>query len=446
MNAERPQRFPMNQSNLLEKAERYIAGAALGMMHLPRGINPVMVRGRGSRLWDADGKEYIDYLLGSGPMILGHAHPAVVEAVQRQVALGSTYFALNEPIIELAEKLVDAVPCGRKAHGDDAAVRFQTSGSEATFGAMRLARAFTGRSKILKFEGGWHGNSDEGQLSAAPTETPDFPRPVADSAGIPPSSHQSMLVSQFNDLELTTRIAEEHARDIAAIIVEPLQRSQKPVPGFLRGLRDLATKIGAVLIYDEIVTGFRLAWGGAQEKYGGVPDLATYGKAIAGGYPLSAIVGRRDILSCADASIRREGPPVFLSGTLTGNPIAATAGLATLNELQKPGTLERLHQMGERYKEGVEAVGRRYGQPIRVEGDSGVRIVFFERRFEDLDRPMLNHRDTLRCDKARMVWFGHEQIRNGIYITPGFKTYLSTAHTEDDLARTFAAMEKILEK
>jgi glutamate-1-semialdehyde 2,1-aminomutase len=432
------------QSDLLDKADRYIAGAALGMMHLPRDLNPVMVRGQGSRLWDADGKEYIDYLLGSGPMILGHAHPAVVEAVRRQVALGSTYFALNRPVIELAEKLVNAVPCGRKAYGDNAAVRFQTSGSEATFGAMRLARAFTGRPRILKFEGGWHGNSDEGQLSAAPPAPPHFPTPVADSAGIPPSSHQVMLVSQFNDLELTRQIGEAHAHEIAAIIVEPLQRSHLPVPGFLSGLRELATKIGAVLIYDEIVTGFRVAWGGAQEKYGGVPDLATYGKAIAGGYPLSAIVGRRDILSCADASIPREGPPVFLSGTLTGNPIAATAGVATLDELQRPGVLQRLHELGERYKEGVEAIGREFGVPIRVEGDSGVRIVFFERDLESLRRPLRNHRDTLRADKARMVWFGHEQIRNGLYITPGFKTYLSTAHTEDDLDRTFAIMRKIL--
>jgi glutamate-1-semialdehyde 2,1-aminomutase len=432
------------QSDLLDRAERYIAGAALGMMHLPRDLNPVMVRGRGSRLWDADGKEYIDYILGSGPMILGHAHPAVVEAVQQQAALGSTYFALSRPLIDLAEKLVAAVPCGRKAYGDGAAVRFQTSGSEATFGAMRLARAFTGRAKILRFEGGWHGNSDEGQLSAAPPVPADFPNPVADSAGIPPSSHQAILVSQFNDLELTRRIADQHAGDIAAIIVEPLQRSQKPEPGFLAGLRDLATKIGAVLIYDEIVTGFRVAWGGAQEKYGGVPDLATYGKAIAGGYPLSAIVGRRDILSCADASIERRGPPVFLSGTLTGNPISASAGVATLNELEKPGTLERLHQLGESYKEEVEAIGREVGLPIRVEGDSGVRIVFFERDSEALRRPMRNHRDTLRTDKARMVWFGHEQIRNGLYITPGFKTYISTAHTQEDLDRTFATMRKIL--
>lgn len=434
----------MNQSDLLDKAQRYIAGAALGMMVLPRDLNPVMVRGQGSHLWDADGKEYLDYLLGSGPMILGHAHPAVVAAVQQQVALGSTYFALTEPIIHLAEKLVEAVPCGRAAYGDNAAVRFQTSGSEATFGAMRLARAFTGRPKILKFEGGWHGNSDEGQLSAAPTRLPDFPAPVADSAGIPPSSHESMLVSQFNDLDLTQRIAAAHANEIAAIIVEPLQRSQKPVPGFLQGLRELATKIGAVLIYDEIVTGFRLAWGGAQEKYGGVPDLATYGKAIAGGYPLSAIIGRRDILSCADASLKRDGPPVFLSGTLTGNPVAAAAGMATLNELEKPGTLERLHQMGEKYKEGVEAIGRQLGIPIRVEGDSGVRVIFFERDPANLSKPMRNHRDTLRCDKARMLWFGHEQIRNGIYITPGFKTYLSTAHTDDDLGRTFDLCERIL--
>src|SRR5438132_6277577 len=204
----------LDQHELVQKAERFIPGGCLGMIVLPADLRMVMVRGQGSKVYDAAGKEYLDYMLCSGPLLLGHCRTEVVEAVQRQAALGSTYFALNEPAIRLAEAIVGAVPCGE-------AIRFQTTGSEATFAAVRLARAFTGRDKVLKFEGGWHGGHDLGQLSGAPAEPPPFPEATPDCDGIAHSARYDVLVAPFNDLETTAAIVERHHRDLAAVIVAP---------------------------------------------------------------------------------------------------------------------------------------------------------------------------------------------------------------------------------
>jgi glutamate-1-semialdehyde 2,1-aminomutase len=416
----------MNQNELLQKAERYLPGACLGMMSLPADLRMVMVRGQGSKIYDAAGKEYIDYMLGSGPLLLGHCRAEIVEAVQRQVALGSTYFALNEPAILLAERLVEAVPCAE-------AVRFQSTGSEATFAALRLARAAGGRDKILKFEGGWHGGHDAGQLSGAPAQLMPFPQAVPDCDGIPGSAVGDVLVAPFNDLPATADVVEQHQRELAAVIVEPLQRSLKPEPGFLEGLRALTRRHGIVLIFDEIVTGFRLAWGGAQERYGVVPDLACYGKAMAGGYPLSAVAGRKDLLELANPSQKGRGKYCFLSGTLTGNPVAAAAGLAALNVLQQAGVYDRLHAVGQRLAEGLRRAGVSLGVPLQVLGDGPVLQVYFTER-----RPLRHHRDLLHADKGKAVRFGHELIRRGVYCTPGGKLYLSLAHSDADVDRTIA--------
>jgi glutamate-1-semialdehyde 2,1-aminomutase len=414
----------VDQGELLQIADRFIPGGCLGMIALPTDLRMVMVRGQGSKVYDAEGNEYLDYMLGSGPLLLGHCRPEVVEAVQREAARGSTYFALNEPAIHLAETIVDAVPCGE-------ALRFQTTGSEATFAAVRLARAFTGRDKVLKFEGGWHGGHDLGQLSGAPTEPPPFPDATPDCDGIPRSSRHDVLIAPFNDLETTASIIERHHRDLAAVIVEPLQRALVPVANFLHGLRDITRRFGIVLVWDEIVTGFRLAWGGAQERYGVVPDLACYGKVIGGGYPVSAIVGKRELLQLADPQQKGRGRYVFLSGTLTANPVACAAGLATLKVLRQAGVYDRLHFLGRRLTEGLRQAGAAAGIPLRVLGDGPVLQVFFTD-----DRPLLNHRDLLRADKRKAISFGHELIRRGIYCTPGGKLYLSLAHTDQDIDRT----------
>jgi len=284
---------------------------------------------------------------------------------------------------------------------------------------------------VLKFEGGWHGGHDLGQLSGAPAEPPPFPDAAPDCDGVPRSARQDVLVAPFNDLGATAAIIERHHRDLAAVIVEPLQRSLAPVTGFLPGLRDVTRRFGVVLVLDEIVTGFRLAWGGAQERYGVVPDLACYGKVIGGGYPVSAVVGKREILQLADPRQKGRGRYCFLSGTLTGNPVACAAGLATLNVLRQPGVYERLHLASRRLAEGLRLAGLAAGTPLRVLGDGPVLQVFFTD-----DGPLRNHRDLLRADRQKAISFGHELIRRGVYCTPGGKLYLSLAHTEQDIDRT----------
>jgi glutamate-1-semialdehyde 2,1-aminomutase len=422
----------VEQNELLQRAERYLPGACLGMMVLPPDLRMVMARGQGSKLWDMAGKEYLDCMLGSGPLLLGHGRPEVVEAVQRQVALGSTFFALNEPAVRLAETIIEAVPCGE-------ALRFQTTGSEATAAALRLARAFTGRDKVLKFEGGWHGGHDLGQISGAPADPPPFPQAVPDCDGLPRSVLQEVLVAPFNDPEMATALIEEHHRDLAAVIVEPLQRALTPEPGFLEGVRDATRKHGIVLIFDEIVTGFRLAWGGAAERYGVVPDLACYGKVIGGGYPLSAVVGSRELLQLADPRQKGRGPYCFLSGTLTGNPVACAAGLATLGILQQPGVYDRLHAVGRRLAEGLRQAGDRAGIPLQVLGDGPVLQILFTEH-----QPLRDHRSLLRADRKKAITFGHELIRRGVYCTPGGKLYLSLAHTDEDIDRIVAVAAETL--
>ena len=431
---ENPQPSEKKQSDLLSSAERTMPGACLGMLWLPPELRMVMVRGQGSKLYDSEGEEYLDYMLGSGPMILGHAHPEVVKAVEQQVKLGSTFFALTEPAIRLAERIVDAVPCGD-------AIRFQTTGSEATLSAVRLARAFTGREKILKFEGGWHGGHDLGQLSGAPAVPPPYPTAEPDCDGIPQSACQDTLVAPFNDLSITSEIVEAHAGEIAAVIAEPLQRAVKPELGFLEGLRELTNRFEIPLIFDEIVSGFRIAWGGAQERYGVVPDMACYGKAVSGGYPLSAIVGISDLMAAADPRRKADGSYCFLSGTLTGNPISAAAGLATLNVLDRPGVYDRFHQVGATLREGISEVGRQLSEPVQVIGDGPVIQLFFT------EHPIKNYRDGLKADKQKAVRFGHEMIRRKVYLSPGGKMYLSLAHSDDDidatLQRVKAAMQAV---
>jgi len=286
--------------------------------------------GKGSKIWDVNGNEYVDYLIGSGPMLLGHGHPEVLEAVHARLDKGFTYFASNAVGVELAEEICSTMACGDQ-------LRYVSTGSEADMYAMRLARAYTSRNKILKFEGGYHGMSDEGQMSLMPTPDmlTDYPKAIPDSAGILPAVRDNVLSAPFNNFDYVTKLFDQYGNDIAAIIVEPLQRIVPAMPGFLRHLRELCTKHGSLLIFDEVVTGFRLAYGGAQEKYGVVPDLCTLGKAIGGGFPLAAVVGRKDILSLFDKSAAGHSWLMQI-GTLSGNPIASVAGLKTLEILKRP--------------------------------------------------------------------------------------------------------------
>src|SRR5512133_615649 len=323
------------QLDLLGKAARLLPGGTLGMFGLPSDLAIVPAYGRGGRLYDVDGNEYIDHLLGSGPLIRVHARPAVVAAVQEQAAKASTFYFVNEPALELGEMIVSAVPCAEK-------IRFCTSGNEATFYAMRLARAHTGREKVLKFEGGFHGVHDYAILSVWPSAPYTSTEPSVESAGIPRGAYESVLMAPFNDVETTADVIEAHHEELAAVIVEPFQRSIPPRPGFLSFLRDITTKYGIVLIFDEVVTGFRFAWGGAQEYYGVTPDLATYGKIIGGGYPLAAVGGRSEIMDLCDNARKGSGDYVYMTGTLNGNPVSAAAGVATLKELKGKNLYTRI--------------------------------------------------------------------------------------------------------
>jgi len=423
-----------DQQRLLDRAVEVMPGGTLGTFRLPDEVQVVVREGRGSKVYDVDGREYIDYILGSGPMLIGHAHPAVVEAVSAQVARGSTFYLPTEPAIRLAERIVASAPCAEQ-------VRFVSTGNEAITYALRLARAFTGRDTILKLEGGFHGLGDYAQYSMAPPAEPDFPRPHASSAGVPKVLEQTVLVAPFNDLETTSRIIAEHASELAAVIVEPLQRSVVPKAGFLQGVRQVARDHAIPFILDEVVTGYRLAWGGAQEYYDVDCDLAAYGKAISGGYPLAAIAGRADILSLCDPRRARQPGYVQIGGTHAGNPIAATAGLATLDVLEQPGTYERLRAIGTRLRDGLVEVGRVVGLPLQVPGEAPVfQPIISEHHVTDA-------RSLARHDVAATIAFGVQLAREGVLFpvgSVGAKMYVSTVHTEDDVDRTLAAAERAL--
>jgi glutamate-1-semialdehyde 2,1-aminomutase len=415
--------------DLLDRANRYLAGGGLGLFVLPPEVNVVIAEGHGSHVTDVNGRDFIDYHLGSGPALLGHAHPEVVAAVERQLPKGSTYYFLNEPAIRLAERLVEACPCADQVH-------FTGSGTEATFFALRIARAKTGRDKVLKFEGGWHGMHDYGLWGTVPAQPSAYPSADRDSMGIPEALRGQVLVAPFNDAERAVQLIEQHADELAAVIVEPLERVLVPVPGFLAAVREVTRKHGIVLVFDEVVTGFRIAWGGAQEKYGVVPDLATYGKAMSGGFPMAAIGGRADVMAHLDARRMERSRLVWASGTLNGNPISATAGLAALDVLARPGIYDHLHRIGGRLRREIKAIGARYGFTAQTPGEDAVFGVRFTPS-EDLR----SWADLLTADTTLGLRWAINLLKRGILVNPNEKFYISITHTEADVDRTLEAVD-----
>jgi glutamate-1-semialdehyde 2,1-aminomutase len=425
------------QASLLADAGRTLAGGGTGLFVIPPELNLVVERGQGSRVWDVAGREYLDYHLSSGPVLLGHAHPAITEAVTARLPKGTTYYFLNEPEITLAKRLVEAIPCGQVVH-------YTGSGTEATFYSLRIARAFTKRDKVLKFEGAWHGMHDYGLWGTVPVQASDYPHAKPDSVGVPPQAGETVLVTPFNETARAVEMIERHARELAAVIVEPLQRVLLPEPGFLQAVREVTRKHGIVMIYDEIVTGFRIAWGGAQERYGVVPDLACYGKAISGGFPMAAIVGDATIMSVLDARSRPKAEVVWATNTLNGNPVCAAAGIAALDVLSQPGVYDGLHRIGARLRAGLVAAGERHGFAVQAPGEDAV----FGVRFTDR-RPLRTWMDLTTANKDLGLRWALELIRRGLLVNPNEKFYISIAHTEADVDRTleiadqaFAALKK----
>jgi len=415
-----------------ERSRAVFPGGSLGEYNLPQELATVLVRGGGVTVWDVAGRPFTDFTMGWGSVLLGHAHPAVVEAVRRQAALGSNFAYVTEPALRLAEELVRVVPCAER-------VRFCASGTEATAYAVRLARAHTGRAKVLKFEGAYHGGNEVGTVSLFPTRLLDFPQGEPTSAGLTPGAVADILVAPYNDLETTARIVDAHRHDLAAVIVEPLHRCTPPRPGLLQGLRELTQEQGIWLIFDEVVTGFRLAYGGAQEYYGIRPDLAALGKALGGGYPIGAVVGRAELLDLVREDRIGEKPYVWFASSLGGNPVSAAAGLAALGELRRPGTYQRLFALGEVLRSGLRAVLEDEGVKAHVQGDGPLAAVVFT------DREVVDYRTAFHSDRQLARAFLRGLYRRGIFLNPmSTKLYLSLAHTEADIARFLEAARATL--
>jgi len=404
-----------------ELADSVLPGAGLGGYALPEDIRFVFAEGRGARIRDVEGREYIDYVGGAGALILGHSHPAVVEAAQSQIARGMHMFGtLNDMAIHLAARLVQDIPCAEK-------IVYATTGSEATAYAMRLARAFTGRDLVLKFEGAYHGNHDYALTSTFPKALGNNPHGQDDTAGRPAGTRATMLVAPYNDAQAVERIVKEHRSELAAIIVEPVQRIIPAKPEFLQALRRICDENEVLLIFDEVVTGFRLAYGGAQVHYGVTPDLASFGKVIGAGGPLSCVAGRADVLDLCDP--RRKGEPnyVYFNGTLHGNPVAAAATLAMLDELAKPGTYERLNAFADRACVECQKVLDRHGLPAIAENTGSLwQILFMTKRPE-------TQADMMAGDAAAMRRLDAECMKRGLYALPGVRRFFSTAHGEPEL-------------
>jgi len=415
------------ERGLVETAKRVLPGGTFGNV----ASNVVIREGHGGRVWDESGREYVDFLLGSGPMLVGHAHPEVTAAAQARIAQGTTFFANNRYGIELAEAIVEAVPCAEQ-------VRFVSTGSEADLYAMRAARAFRKRDKILKFEGGYHGMSDYSLMSLAPKRPGNFPQPIPDSAGIPRSVREEVLVAPFNDIEAVAAMVREHREELAGVILEPFQRIIPPLPGFLEGLRTITAEHGIPLIFDEVVTGFRFAYGGAQEYYGVIPDLCTLGKVIGGGFPLAAIAGRAEIMSHFDRD--RVGDDGFLMqvGTLSGNPVAAAAGLATLEILRRPGAYEGLFATGRELMSTLAGLLDRNGLMAQVTGEPPLFDVVFT------GDPVRDYRGTLRGDAGMSRRFNALLRERGV-LKGESKYYVSLAHTPEDIRHTCDAWASALE-
>ncbi len=418
-----------SQRDLFEIADRVLPGSGLGSYSLADDIRLIYSHGKGSRMWDVDGNEYIDYVGGAGALILGHSHPAVVDASKAQLDRGAHMFgSLNDVAIKLAERLVEDIPCAEK-------IAYATTGSEATGYAMRLARAFTGRNKILKFEGAYHGNHDYAIVSTFPKETGAYPQGAPDSYGQPEATVSTMLVCPYNDLETLRRIVAEHHADIAAIIAEPVQRIIPATPEFLHGIREICDEYGMLFILDEVVTGFRLAYGGAQQWYDIKPDLSTHGKVVGGGGPLSCIAGRADVISLSDPKLKGQEKYTYFNGTLHGNPVAAAATMAMLDELGKPGVYERLNGFADDLCRETQKILDRHGIPAIAENTGSLWQILF------MPETPRNQADILASDQAAMRRLDTLLMKQGQYVLPGVRRFVSTEHTAEDLEQTLRGLD-----
>ncbi|HYX13227.1 MAG TPA: glutamate-1-semialdehyde 2,1-aminomutase [Nostoc sp.] len=388
----------------------------------------VFERVKGAYIWDVDGNQYIDYVSTWGPAICGHAHPEVIAALHEALEKGTSFGAPSVLENVLAEMVIDAVPSIEM-------VRFVNSGTEACMGVLRLMRAFTKRDKIIKFEGCYHGHADTFLVKAGSgVATLGLP----DSPGVPKAATSTTLTAPFNDLESVKALFEENRDEIAGVILEPVVGNAgfiAPDAGFLEGLRELTHEHGALLVFDEVMTGFRIAYGGAQEKFGVTPDLTTLGKVIGGGLPVGAYGGRRDIMSMVAPA-----GPVYQAGTLSGNPLAMTAGIKTLELLQKPGTYEYLDRITKKLADGLLQIGKETGHGVCGGQISAMFGLFFT------SGPVHNYEDAKKSDTAKFGRFHRGMLERGVYLAPSqFEAgFTSFAHTEEDIEQTLAVARDVM--
>jgi glutamate-1-semialdehyde 2,1-aminomutase len=413
------------------RAKRVIPGGVNSPVRAFKSVGrePVFIsRGEGAYLWDIDGNSYIDYVGSWGPLILGHAHPEVVEAIKKAAENGSSYGAPTEAETELAEEILKAYPSMDM-------VRMVNSGTEATMSALRLARGITGRNKIVKFEGCYHGHADS-LLIKAGSGALTFGVPT--SPGIPSSTAATTISVNYNDLEELTEIFQQEGDDIAAVIVEPVAGNMGvvlPEPDFLPGLRRLTQKYSALLIFDEVMTGFRVSYGGAQEYYGVEPDLTCLGKVIGGGLPVGAYGGKQ--LYMEQVSPRG---PVYQAGTLSGNPLAMAAGLATLKILRRPETYSKLRLKTQKLANGLKALAKEFGMPFWVNSIGAMFSAFFT------GVPVRDYSSACTSDTERFALYFRGMLERGIYLAPSQyeAVFLSTAHTDADIDYTLEQARSVL--
>ena len=407
---------------LFDRAQRLMPGGVNSPVRSFGGVGgepPFLARGLGARVWDVDGNDYLDFLGSWGPLILGHANPAIVGAVQEAAAQGTSFGAPTEREVELAELVTNAVPSMEL-------LRLVSSGTEAAMSAIRVARAYTVRGKVLKFQGCYHGHSD-GLLVKAGSGLATHGVPT--SAGVPQSYAGETLVAEYNRLDTVEALLKANVNQVAALIVEPVAGNMGVVPpadGFLAGLRKLADDHGALLIFDEVITGFRVAYGGAQARYQVTPDLTCLGKVIGGGLPVGAFGGRADIM-------RMVAPlgPAYQAGTLSGNPLAMAAGIACLEALREPGTYEALEALGAEAEAGLRSAADASGTMLTVNRVGSMLTAFFA------EGPITTWEEVADADTEAYARFFHGMLERGVYLAPSqFEAaFVSLAHTPDDLQR-----------
>ncbi len=417
--------------NLFKRAQGYLAGGVNSPVRAFKAVggHPLFVtRGRGSRFWDADGKSYIDYVGSWGPLILGHAPEVVVKAAAKAMRSGSTFGAPTESEIKLAALVREAFPTMER-------MRFVSSGTEACMSALRLARGYTRRRLIIKFAGCYHGHSD-GLLVSAGSGALTFGHP--NSAGVPKEFARLTVVLPFNDVQAVRSAFSKWGRDIAAVIVEPVAGNMGLVRGheiFLTALRDLTRAYGSVLIFDEVITGFRLGWGGAQQFYRIDPDMTCLGKIVGGGFPVGVFGGTKEIME----ELAPLGP-VYQAGTLSGNPVAMAAGAATLQTLKRRSPYEKMRQATETLVDGIRFLARKHDRPVTVNSIESLFTLFF------CNRPVFDLASALRSDTGVYAKFFRGLLEEGVYFPPAqFEAaFLSSVHTAEDVETTLRAVDKVL--